>query len=203
MIRSTDPYDPLAWLEKWPHDKQPLWDSWREVYTRFGLAAARSTEIETGLIMMIAQMRQVIERNPRIEKLLSALSDVNALSLGTLIKMFCKLYSVSRDDQLAKQLERARKSRNYLIHHFYRDRGDGFTTPEGCKELVGVLVSIYDELYTALEYLQEWRDRTFGYRPPEERWDEINEDVEKYLREEQLMLDAIGENARPDFLYRP
>ena len=190
-------YSPGRWFSQWPHDKQSVWDSWREVHARFGLAAQESNRIETGLIMMVAQMEQAIGRDPRIESLLSSLASTGRLTLGFLIKNFRRLYGLSEDHPLAMQLERARELRNYLMHHFYRDQESSFTTPEGCEALVDLLVSIRDEMDAALQYLEEWRVEQFGYRPPEELWDEINEDVERHYREEQQMLDAIAGPARP------
>ena len=52
----------------------------------------------------------------------------------------------------------------------------------------------------ALRCLQVWREERSGYRPPDDLWDEINEDVEKHFREEQQMLDTITGPARPAFL---
>ena len=116
--------------------------------------------------------------------------------MGRLIKTFCSLYGVPSQDPLREELERASQARNYLIHHFYRDRADLFRNPEGCDRLVEMLVSIYDDLDAALQYLEQWRERWFGPQPPEAIWEQINEDVAQWQRENQQMLDAISEAAK-------
>lgn len=193
------PHDPAAWISRWPHDKIPLWETWREVHARFGLAASKGTELETALTMLISQMEQMLTQKLQLEDLLSELRDKGMLPLGALNKLFLKIYRVPENDELAIHLTTARKSRNYLIHHFYRDRADLFTTPEGCERAADILVSIYEDLVVAVESLEHWRDAHFGYRPPEETWDHINQDVTKWKDEQKLMLDAfLGINKRKD-----
>ncbi|NJD54994.1 MAG: hypothetical protein FIA94_01160 [Nitrospirae bacterium] len=193
---TSEKYDPLSWLSKWPRDKA-LWDVWREVHARFGLAAQRGTELETGLVMMISQMEQALQRNLKLEILLSAIEKNGALPLGPLISLFRRLYQVPEDDVLTEELEKAKKGRNYLVHHFYRDQADLFTTSEGCQKLAEILVGINDDLDAAIQYLENWRDNHLGYTPPEDVWDRINEDVARWKLENQLMLDSfLGKNER-------
>lgn len=186
--REVESYGPSAWMLEWPHEQISVWDAWSKVYERFGVAAERSNDLETGLIMLVAQKEQ---EDPEIESLLSALSKRSEFSLGRLISLFCKLYGVSKRDPLCQELEQARKSRNYLIHHFYRDRAELFKSPEGCTRLVEILVSIHDGLDAAVERLEEWRDRRVGYRVREANRDQVIEDAEEWRREEKQMLDAI------------
>jgi hypothetical protein len=190
-------YDPSTWFSTWPHKEKPVWDVWSKVHTRFGLAAQKGTELETGLVMLVAQMEQALEREPQLETLLAGLAKSGVLPLGLLISTFGQLYTVPNDDTVMQELERAKKARNYLIHHFYRDRAELFTSPEGCEKLVEILVSIYDDLDAALQQLEDWRDGHLGYTPHEEVWDRINEDVAKWRNENQQMLDAcLGKNER-------
>ena len=190
---SDDFYDPTAWFAEWPHKEKSVWDTHSKVHTRFGIAAEKCTQLETGLVMLAAQIEQALKRTPQLE----ALARNGALPLGPLISIFARLYGVPEDDPLMAELETAKKARNYLIHHFYRDRAEQFKTPEGCDELVEILVSIYDDLDAALQGLEHWRDEHFGYTPPEDTWDRINEDVAKWRAENQQMLDAmLGKNER-------
>jgi hypothetical protein len=190
-------YDPTAWFSKWPHDEKPLWDTYSRVHTRFGLAAQSCSELETGLVMLVAQLERALKRTPQLQSLLSALARKGVLPLSPLISIFGRLYGVPEDDPLMEELETARKARNYLIHHFYRDRAQLFETPEGCDQLVEILVSIRDDIDAALQGLKHWGDEHLVYTPPEDTWDRINEDVAKWRDETQQMLDAmLGKNER-------
>lgn len=190
-------YNPTGWFSKWPHTQKPVIDAWSEVHTRFGIAAQRGTELETALVMLVAQMEQALQRKPKMEALLLALGKNGMLPLGPLISAFGRLYGVPADHGLMEELRKAKNARNYLIHHFYRDRADLFTTPEGCKQLVEILVSIYDDLDAAMQWLEDWRDDHLGYTPSEDVWDRINEDIAKWRIENQAMLDAmLGKNER-------
>lgn len=190
-------YDPTAWFSKWPHKQKSVIDAHSEVHARFGFAAQRGTELETGLVMLVAQMEQAVRRKSELEGLLLALSKNGTLPLGPLISTFGRLYGVPTDNGLMEELRKAKKARNYLIHHFYRDRADLFTTPEGCRKMVKILVSIYDDLDAALQWLGNWRDDHLGYTPPEDVWEMINEDFTKWRAENQQILDAmLGKNER-------
>src|SRR5436853_42244 len=125
---SDDFFDPTAWFGEWPHKEKPVWDTWSKVHTRFGLAAQKCSELETALVLLAAQMEQALKRTPELESLLSRLATNGMLPLGPLISIFARLYGVPEDDPLLAALATARKARNYLIHHFYRDRAAQFTT---------------------------------------------------------------------------
>jgi hypothetical protein len=147
--------------------------------------------------MLISQIEQALKRVPTFETFLSALTKNGVLPLGPLIALFRRLYSVPEDDDLVENLEKAKKARNYLIHHFYRDRADLLTTPDGCQKMEEILSAIYDDLDVALQYLESWRDNHLGYTPPEEVWDRINEDIAKWKLENQQMLDSfLGKKER-------
>lgn len=186
---SNKEYDPHAWLSNWPRHT-PIWDAHREVHCRFGVAAQMCSEIETGLAMLVAQMQVAVKRQPEFAALLSELTNA-ALPLGPLIDLFCKLCGETVDDDLAQALEEVRKARNYLIHHFYRDRADLLTSPEGCKRLEEILVSIHDDLYDGNQALKDWHDNNLGYAVSEDIWDRINEDVARWRIENQHMLNAL------------
>ena len=51
-------YDPFGWLSNWPLKDKGLCEAWGKIHARFGLAAQRSTELETGLVMLISQLEQ-------------------------------------------------------------------------------------------------------------------------------------------------
>lgn len=197
MNKELELYDPAAWVGKWPHEKKTIWDVHSKVHARFGLAVQACTKIETGLVMLVAQIKQLREYFEReqstleFKSLLTELSKAGALTMGRLIWLFRQLYGVPKDHPVIRELERAKKSRNYLIHHFYRHRGDHFESPEGCERLIEELVSIYDDFHTALEHLEEWHNRSFGYTSLDDILDEINEDVEKWRFEQEQMLKAI------------
>ena len=190
-------YDPFGWLSNWPLKDKGLWEAWDEIHARFGLAAQRSTELETGLVMLISQLEKALKRVPQFEILLSIIRKKGALPLGPLISLFIRLYQIPDDDELTEELEKAKNARNYLIHHFYRDQAELFTTPEGCQKITEILMGIYDDLDVAIQYLEDWRDQHFGYIPSEDIRDRINKDLAKWRHENQQMLDAfLGNNER-------
>ena len=211
MDKELELYDPTAWVGKWPHEKQSIWETHSKVHTRFGIAVQACTKLETGLVMLVAQrkqldnelalllaqMKQLKEHFKKLKitlefnSLLTELSKAGVLTLGRLIGLFQKLYHIPKDDPVIQELERAKESRNYLIHHFYRHRADHFESPEGCKKLVKELVSISDDFFTALEILEDWQNRNLGYKPLDDKLDEINEDVAKWRCEQEQMLNAI------------
>ena len=221
MDKELELYDFTAWVGKWPHEKQSIWETHSKVYARFGIAVQACTKLETGLVMLVAQRKQLknelimlaaemeqVENElvmPAVimehfkkrkftlefKSLLTELSKAGALTLGRLIGLFQKLFQIPKDDPVIQELQRAKESRNYLIHHFYRHRADHFESPEGCERLVKELVSISDDFFAALEILEDWQNRNLGYQPLDDILDEINEDVAKWRCEQEQMLNAI------------
>lgn len=194
-------HDPSAWLKKWP-DKGPgkgpsILAAWTKVHARFGLVAQQACELETGLRVLIAQSRQWKKRSAELAVLLKELHDCSD-PLGLLIKEFKTTFSCADDSDLGKELNLALRNRNYLIHHFYRDQGSKFTTPEGCEELHEMLMKFYDDFDAALSRLNHFCDERLGCHSQDEILDEINQDVAKWKIEHQQKLDAmLGKHGRP------
>ncbi|MBC8453896.1 hypothetical protein H8D64_02465 [PVC group bacterium] len=185
----SEMYDPLTWLVEWPHDKISIADAWTAVHSRFGFAARQGNQLETGLVMLISQTQQIKDRQLTFDDLLSFLEKNGCLSLGQLVKIFSDLFTVPKD--LKDALDTAVLRRNYLMHHLYRHRASLFETPDGCEKLKSEIVSIQDDMSTALEYLKDWKDATFGSTSDEDAWDKINENVEQWKHEQGQMLNAI------------
>jgi hypothetical protein len=189
-------YDPTSWVMKWPHKEISIVDAWTKVHARFGIVAKQASELETGLQMLVAQGRQWKKGNPEFEALLQELR-TSADPLGALIKNFMTLYAIPKDSDLAKGFMLALNNRNYLIHHFYRDQEDKFTTPQGCEEH-GLLMKIYDDFDATIQNLKSWGNSVFGFRNDDDILDEINIDAKKWKTEYQLKLAAmLGRVNRP------
>src|SRR5574340_1131396 len=186
MQGDTDPR--FSWLSRWPHDQVSVAGAWASVHTRFGFAAQAGGELETALVMIVSQSQQIIEQHLSFEDLLEYLEANGTLTLGKLVVLFSQIHEVS--DELRDVLEIAVKKRNYLIHHFYRNRAELFYSPEGCKQLEDELISIQNDLSAATEQLGYWMD-SFGARSDGEIWDEIRGNVEKMALEQDAMLKAI------------
>ena len=185
---------PGHWVVEWPTDVD-IAEAFSEVHARFGFAAECGNELETALVMLISQLEQAVHRRLSFDDLLHFLEKNGSLTLGKLVDIFVRYFRPPRD--LAAELRNAAKARNYLIHHFYRQRAEQFHSPDGCKKLQEELVSIQYEIAGATEQLEYWRDATFGARSYDEALDDIYADVRKWRREEAAMLKAmLGRRAK-------
>lgn len=187
----NDEYNPTKWLSEWPLDEISLKDAWCSVHLRFGFAAEKGNELETALIMLVSQAQQIEEKKLSFDDLIEMLDKNGGLTLGRLISLFENIYSIPSDSELSQELDKAKRSRNYLIHHFYRHNSDKFKTPNGCKELVNELSTLQDNIEVAREYLENWRDSNFGSRPLDEILDSIRKNPDRWLKENEAMLRAI------------
>lgn len=188
---------PLNWMENWSLDDNSLIDTWSKVHIRFGFAAQEGNNLETALIMLLSQIQIVLERKLEFSDLLEALEKNGGLVLGRLIQLFVQAYDIEKESELVQELEKAKKSRNYLIHHFYRHNNEKFKSPEGCEELVSELSNLQDNISVAIELLECWRDSEFGYRSAEQLRDKIRENPDQWATENEAMLDSIiGDKGR-------
>lgn len=181
--------DPLDWLSKWPLDQVPLVEAWTAVHTRFGFAAEVASELETGLLMLVSQCQQINERRLSFEDLLEYLEANGALTLGRLVQLLADACALPTE--LRESLALAQKRRNFLVHHFYRQRAELFHMPEGCKQLEEELLSIQYDLHDAAEQLKKWADTIFGARCHDDILDDIRRNVRQWRSEQDAMLRAI------------
>lgn len=186
----NDKYDPAAWIYNWPHNKITVVDAWSKVHARFGIAAQKGNELETGLVMLISQAQQHSEKRLHFDDLLEYLEKNGNLTLGRLVQIFSSHFQLS--DNLSHSLKRAVKRRNYLVHHFFRHKADQFyETPEECSNLEDELFSIQNVFDDAIGLLREWQNIEFGSITDEDIWDKTNEDAAKWRQEQDAMLKAI------------
>jgi hypothetical protein len=70
-------------------------------------------------------------------------------TLGTLIKA---IRAVTRlPDELAAALDKCNRKRNWLAHHFFRERADAFMTEQGRAQMVVELRQVHDLFTSTLE----------------------------------------------------
>jgi hypothetical protein len=123
----------------------------KEVYAHFGLAYYLASVFETGVTHAIlcldflhqqAELRR--QRLPFDRAKFEAdfdqfLVSQNAQTLGNLLKRLGELVSLA-DDQKAL-LVRAKKRRDFIAHHFFRDRAAAFVSRKGRDEMLAELAS--------------------------------------------------------------
>ena len=118
----------------------PKEEHYKEVYAQFGLAVYYAQVFEQGLVNMITLF--ILAKTPGVTReLFEELFTVHAKkTLGRLINIAKKHVSFPEDN--TKIFEEALGKRNYLIHHYFFERIDKFTTSEGREEMLSELEEI-------------------------------------------------------------
>ncbi len=123
----------------------------KNVYAHFGLAYYLSGVFETGLALAILKADFLSKEKSEIDKRGNKhfdrvrfeadfdkfLRDQHALTLGTLIKRMQQLTTIP--EGLKVQLGRAKERRNFLAHHFFRERAEEFMTRRGRDKMLAEL----------------------------------------------------------------
>lgn len=143
----------LSWFMAWPHNEITVMDKHKEVHFRYGLAAQKAAELETGIVLLLVDLDIKSQGEYRFEDSLDLISHYsqNVRMLGRLIGALKEKTNLS--EEFAEQLEAALCNRNYLIHHFYRERAELFKSPSGCDGLIEELVHIKDHIEIAVDSL--------------------------------------------------
>lgn len=116
----------------------------REVYAQFGLAIFLAQVLEHALVNAMVAGR-LVERERFTKR------DVDAFTveqfekpLGRLISTLSKYVQVP--DELADSLRVALKERNWLAHHYFRERASAFMTEVGRQSMLEELASSHQKL---------------------------------------------------------
>jgi hypothetical protein len=120
----------------------------KEVFAYFGLAAYTASCLESGLahallyIEFLARVQKEFDRTKgkgfdrrRYEDDFDAfLKSQFALTLGNLIRRVNDLTTL--DDSLRRRIRAAKARRDFLMHHFWREKAVEFATPEGRSNMI-------------------------------------------------------------------
>jgi len=138
-------------MEDFPEDHE---DQVKEIYARFGLAIYQAQCLEHGLVNalvvldLIPNERHKAKYRPEWEGLVDSFMDSKfELTLGRLIKLLDAVTTVP--ENLGKNLTSALKLRNYLAHHYFRERSEDFLSAKGRKRMFDELVESHGQLAKA------------------------------------------------------
>ena len=120
------------------------------VFACFGSAAQHSQLFESELRTFLSVYNQIASTNVGIDDLIEAESTSQHLkkTMGTLLNDIRKNVTFS-EKAINVKLNHAIERRNFLIHHFFLDRGEKFNSVSGRMELLQELLTIGEELQTA------------------------------------------------------
>ena len=110
-------------------------DSVRDTYAHFGVAIFRAQTLETEIVNAM-----VIARLPERAHITRQEIDVfmnRPLTLGRLLKELKKYIQVH--DELKQTLWKAHEKRNWLVHHFFKERAKEFMSSAGCNLMISEL----------------------------------------------------------------
>jgi len=110
----------------------------KDVYAHFGLAAYWIQCLETSLINLLlcnGRVRGTIPTAKEFDQLDESLR--NGTTLGGLIKM--ARHECELPDMTESVITLALQKRNFLIHHFFRERAMEWVTPQGRARMVAEL----------------------------------------------------------------
>ncbi|QJY34701.1 hypothetical protein HND92_18095 [Diaphorobacter sp. JS3050] len=126
----------------------------KEIYARFGLAIYQAQCLEHGLVNALVMLdlipneRHKVKSRAQWEGLVDYFMDSKfELTLGKLIKSLSAVAAVP--DNLAQDLASALKLRNYLAHHYFRERSEMFVSATGRRKMFDELIEWCDQLSKA------------------------------------------------------
>lgn len=147
----------------------------KEVYAHFGLAYFTACVFESGLANAILQLdyltqvakdyrligRENFDRSAYEAGFDAFLAKQHALSLGNLVKRVQELTEMEAD--LKAQIVEAKARRDFLAHHFFRERAVEFCKRNGRDTMIAELVTactIFDSVDQALtEFIEPYRKK--------------------------------------------
>lgn len=125
-------------------------DNHKDVYAHFGLAIFRAQLLEHGIVNALVvcdlipnrrhQAKSREEWSAQVDQFMDGHFEKTA---GTLMKALRKAITVS--DELEQSLSRSLKLRNFLVHHFFRERVASWYTEQGRGDMIAALESAGDQ----------------------------------------------------------
>jgi hypothetical protein len=131
------------------HDEEDIHT--REVYAHFGLAYYLAGVLESGLALALLQVEFLTQQKAAIVRegrrhfdrarferdFDDYLHGQHALTLGNLIKRIQQLSNTP--DDLKADLLCAKQTRDFVAHHFFRERAEEFMTKRGRDQMIAEL----------------------------------------------------------------
>jgi hypothetical protein len=130
-------------------DSDTVEEQHRDVFAEFGATAARATDLETvvlNLLLLNAKRSGKVTTSEDFDAFETRLQGAKK-PLGQLLKDLHAGTTIPGRTRDA--LDRALADRNFLIHHFFRDRAFGFATEEGRGRMVNELRDIHNRIWAA------------------------------------------------------
>ncbi len=163
----------------------------KEVYARFGLAMYYAQVLEHGLVnamvclQLLPNMRAIAHDHEQWSVVIDGFMDRQfETTLGRMIRAFREGSDIPPD--LERLLRRALEKRNWLTHHYFRERADAFLTHAGRLRML--------EELEAVRQLIEDADRALDsfVKPVRERYGITDEWIERELLR---LEEAVGNGA--------
>jgi len=120
----------------------------REVYTWFGAAALDASCLELDVLIILLLAAHLENPDVSEEALAARDTTLDGKSMGQLLAELRRTFGLP--DETATVLAEALAKRNFLIHHFWRERGPLLGSPEGCDAMCKELSTLSDTLRRAL-----------------------------------------------------
>jgi len=116
------------------------------VFACFGSAAQHAQLFELALTEFLQEYNKVSKRAISSEDFELFDQKLQKKTMGALLNEFSK-YVTIKDQNVTKLLDLALEKRNYLMHHFFREKSESIVTEDGRMSLISELVWI-DKLLT-------------------------------------------------------
>ena len=161
----------------------------KEVYAHFGLAYYQSGVLESGIANALLYCDFLSRWKHRLEK--DGLKNFDrklyqeefdtymkgqfSQTLGNLLKRLDSALGIPTD--LAEMISRAKKQRDFLAHHYYRERSKDFVTRAGRDRMIAELMEIGEEFQRIDQHIQ------ILLEPVKEKLGLRKETLEKYTAE--------------------
>ncbi len=134
-----------------------VWE--KEVYAHFGLTFSAFGTLEHGLANVLAVRLTNAEARPSRQKFDHHLAGCFRRTLGNLIRgleCFCEGH------EFIARLEAAKAKRDYLAHHFFRERAASMFSEEGTRELLFELNEIRQGIERLIQVTDALVDEQVG-----------------------------------------
>lgn len=126
-------------------DSDPLDEQVKEIYANFGLAIYHAQCLEHALVNalvfidLIPNQRESMNSSEEWAARVDSFMDSKfELTLGKMIRALAAVTSVG--SQLHQQLAEALAKRNWLVHHYFRERSEAFLTTYGRASMLADLI---------------------------------------------------------------
>jgi len=156
----------------------------RDVYAHFGLAIYKANVLEHGLTNAMLYASMAAGRLPTVTDFDAFLTAKFVKTLGALIRDLKTHVTV--DATLEETLKEALTKRNWIAHHYFRERSETFMSDRGCRSMIAELESAQN--------LFERADRALDdvSKPLADRIGVTEERLQAYVAQVKLKAEADG-----------